>query len=49
MWSNLNLIMDFLFTCWDQIIVLYFAGGIFSTVFSIWILKKIARLIKKLG
>lgn len=49
MWQSLQLVLDFLFTCWDQIIVLYFAGGILSAVFVVFILRKISKLIKRFG
>lgn len=46
--NDLNLIKDFLFTCMDRIIVLYFSGGILSCVFAIYIINKISKLIDKL-
>lgn len=48
MWAQLGLIKDFLFTTLDQVIVLYFSGGIFSAVFAIYIVRKVSTLIDKL-
>lgn len=49
MWSSLQLVLDFLFTCFDQILVAYFAGGILSSIFVLFILRKISKLIKRFG
>lgn len=46
--SDLNQIKDFLFTCMDQIVLLYFSGGLFSCVFAIYIINKVSKLIDKL-
>lgn len=48
MWEQLNQILDFLYTCWDQMLVLYFGGGILSAVFAIYIIRKLSILIDKL-
>lgn len=46
--NDLNLIKDFLFSCFDRFILIYFSGGILSCVFAIYIVRKIANLIDKL-
>lgn len=48
MWTQLQDILDFLYTCWDQILLLYFGGGILSAVFCIYIIRKLSILIDKL-
>ena len=49
MLNNLNLIMQFLFDIWDSFVPLYFAGGLFGISFSLWVVRKISRLIKRLA
>lgn len=46
--EQLNQILDFLYTCWDKIIVLYFGGGILSVAFAIYLIRKVSKLIDKL-
>lgn len=48
MWEQLNQILDFLYTCWDQMLILYFGGGILSAVFALYIIRKLSVLIDKL-
>lgn len=48
MWDDLVLIKDFVFSCMDRIIVLYFSGGILSAAFAIYIVRKVSTLIDKL-
>lgn len=48
MWEQLNEILDFLYTCWDQMLVLYFSGGILSACFAIYIIRKLSTLIDRL-
>lgn len=49
MFDDLNAILQFLLTCWDRFLLLYFGGGILSVVFAVWIIKKISRLFERLG
>ena len=46
--NDLTLIRDFLFTIWDQLILLYFGGGILSFAFGIYLIRKVSTLIDKL-
>lgn len=48
MWEDLTRILDFLYTCWDQVLVLYFSGGILSATFAIMIIRKLSKLIDRL-
>lgn len=48
MWEQLTQILDFLYTCWDQMLVLYFGGGLLSAVFAIMIIRKLSKLIDRL-
>lgn len=45
---NLEAVKDFLFSILDQIVVLYFAGGLLSVSFAISIVRKISSLIDRL-
>lgn len=47
--NDLDAILTFLFSCWDKFIVLYFSGGILSAVFAVWIIRKLSRLLDRLG
>ena len=42
--NNLNLIKQFLFDILDQVVFLYFSGGIFSAVFAVYLVRKVSRL-----
>lgn len=44
MYDQLTDILGFLWSILDQVVLLYFAGGILSIVFATWIVKKVARL-----
>ena len=46
--SDLNLIKDFLFLIFDRIVYLYATEIILSIVMSIFVLRKISKLIEKL-
>lgn len=49
MFNDLNLILQSVFDTMGQVLVLYFAGGLFSVSFSIYIVRKIARIIRRLA
>lgn len=49
MFNDLNLILQSVFDTMSQVLVLYFAGGLFSASFSIYIVRKIARIIRRLA
>lgn len=44
MYEQLTAILNFLWETLDQVVFLYFTGGILTLVFAIWIVKKVARL-----
>lgn len=44
MYVDLANVLDFLWTCCNQIVLAYFAGGILSIVFATYIVKKVSRL-----
>lgn len=46
--NDLNAIKDFLFVCLDNIVLIYFANGLMSIVFAIFIINKVSKLIDKL-
>lgn len=48
MWSDLNEVLDFVLATLDKVLVMYFAGGIFSAVFCIFIVRKVSTLIDRL-
>lgn len=48
MWDDFTQLLDFLYTCWDQVLVLYFGGGILSVAFAIMIIRKLSKLIDRL-
>lgn len=39
-----RLMLEWVFSFFDKIIVMYFAGGIFSIAFGIYILRKISKI-----
>lgn len=49
MFNDLNLILQSVFDTMGQVLILYFAGGLFSVSFSIYIVRKIARIIRRLA
>lgn len=49
MFEDLQLVTQFLFDTWDSFMPLYFAGGLFSIPFAMWVIRKISRLIKRLS
>ena len=49
MFADLELVVQFLFDTLDSFVPLYFAGGLFSIPFSLWIVRKISNLIKRLA
>lgn len=42
--DNLNLILNFLWNTLDQVVLLYFGGGIFTFVFAVYVVRKVSRL-----
>ena len=42
--DDLNLILSFLWSTLDKVILLYFAGGILTFSFAIWIVKRVSKL-----
>lgn len=42
--DNLNLILSFLWSTLDQVVLLYFSGGILTFAFAIYIVRKVSRL-----
>lgn len=44
MYDQLTAILNFLWDTLDQVILLYFGGGILTVVFAVWVVKKVARL-----
>lgn len=49
MFNDLNLILQSVFDTMGDILILYFAGGLFSVSFSIYIVRKIVRIINRLA
>ena len=49
MLDSLNQIVGFLFHTFDSVIGLYLAGGVFTGVFALWLLRKVVRLFDKLS
>lgn len=49
MFNDLNTVAQFLFTTLDSFVPLYFAGGLFSIPFALWVIRKISKLIKRLA
>lgn len=49
MFEDLNQIVNFLFNTFDAFVPLYFAGGLFSIPFALWVIRKISKLIKRLA
>jgi hypothetical protein len=49
MFHELPLVTQFLFDTMDSFVPLYFAGGLFSIPFALWVIRKIAKLIKRLA
>lgn len=49
MFNDLNTITQFLFDTLDKVLPLYFAGGLFSIPFALWIVRKLSKLIKRLA
>lgn len=48
MFEDLNQVLDFMLATFDKLLVMYFAGGILSVVFCIFIVRKVSRLIDRL-
>lgn len=46
--SEFNLIKDFMFFVWDQVVYLYATNIILSIVMAIFVLRKVSKLIEKL-
>lgn len=42
--DKLNLILSFLWNTLDQVVLLYFGGGILTFSFAIYIVRKVSRL-----
>lgn len=42
--EQLDLILSFLWSTLDKVILLYFGGGILTFAFAVWIVKRVARL-----
>lgn len=49
MFNDLNLLLQSVFDTMGDILILYFAGGLFSVSFSIYIVRKIACIINRLA
>lgn len=49
MFNDLNLLVQSVLSTMGDVLVLYFAGGLFSVSFSIYIVRKIARIIRRLA
>lgn len=49
MFEDLNLILQSVFDNMGSLLVLYFSGGLFSVSFSIYVVRKLAKLIKRLA
>lgn len=44
MFDQLYMILEFLWDILDQVVLLYFAGGILSVAFAVWGVRKVSRL-----
>lgn len=49
MFEDLNLILQSVFNSMGSLLILYFSGGLFGVSFSIYVVRKIAKLIRRLA
>lgn len=44
MYNDLTQILEFLWDTLDQVVLLYFGGGILTVAFAVWVVRKVSRL-----
>lgn len=45
MLSDMQLILDFLWSSLDKVIIAYFANGVLTMVFAVWVVRKLSKLL----